>query len=145
MFAPRFPSHKVAVQPYSLPPTPPLSYAESLDDDFPVFEASIPSSLTSSRASHFTVPPPGALVYEQRVHRPPKKLTRRERARLRYGGLLFDWETLVVHALFLALLLVAYLALSRLVAPAHLARLGARATWYLTGGGTSASGLVARP
>ncbi|TNY21310.1 hypothetical protein DMC30DRAFT_205711 [Rhodotorula diobovata] len=109
-------SSKVAVRPYTLPPTPPLSpvtsegsYAESLDEHCPpppcptaaAVQPTRSSSSNSSQPSFLTVPPPGALVFDQRVHRyPPKPFTRRERARLWYGGLLFEtlesWESLLV-------------------------------------------------
>lgn len=99
-------SSKVAVRPYTLPPTPPLSpvtsegsYAESLDEHCPpppcptaaAVQPARSSSSSSSQPALLTVPPPGALVFDQRVHRyPPKPFTRRERARLWYGGLLFE-------------------------------------------------------
>ena len=90
MLVPRSLSHTVVVERHSanLAPSPPLSptsssgsYAESLEDE---------DGACAEESQLTTVPPPHALVYPQRVHRAPRRLSRRERARLRYGGMLFD-------------------------------------------------------
>ncbi|BGP50996.1 hypothetical protein JCM10450v2_006922 [Rhodotorula kratochvilovae] len=130
------PSSSYRSRPCSLPPSPPAT------PTLPV--APLPRLEAFDSAAHCTQPPPGALVFPQHLHRPPRKLGRAERAKVWYDGLLFEtlepWESLLVHLLLLSLILFAYLALSRLFAPARLARVDARWRWYLTGrGGAGAS------
>ncbi|BGP57747.1 hypothetical protein JCM8202_002400 [Rhodotorula sphaerocarpa] len=85
----------------------------------------------------FTVPPKGALVFEQHVHRYPKPISGSQRLSIWYRGLFWEtlepWENILIHSLLFAFVSIMYLACSRVFAPAHLSRLTDRARWYLTG------------
>ncbi|GAA6018107.1 hypothetical protein JCM10207_006083 [Rhodosporidiobolus poonsookiae] len=109
------------------PSPPPLSPAST-------------TSTASSSASSYTVPPPGALVFKQHLHRPPRELTTREKLKAAYVAnsavnTLEPWEQWLVHAFFLALVALAYLTLSRVFAPSALAGLAHRVRFYLFGAG----------
>ncbi|GJN93047.1 hypothetical protein Rhopal_006092-T1 [Rhodotorula paludigena] len=119
-------------------PSPPLSDKSSLLS----FDSAPPSPSDVDPASPYTRPPPGALVFAQHVHRCPPKMTFTERSKVWYAGLLSEtleaWESLLLHFLLLALFALVYLALSRLLAPAVLARLETRVRFYLFGAGSHA-------
>ncbi|KWU44550.1 hypothetical protein RHOSPDRAFT_33877 [Rhodotorula sp. JG-1b] len=95
------------------------------------------SSDLASSPSPYTVPPRGALVFQQHVHRIPKPMRPSQKFKLWYRGIFWEtlepWENILVHALLIALVSILYFAVSRVFAPSHVARLTSRAQWYLTG------------
>ncbi|GAA5944330.1 uncharacterized protein JCM15063_006562 [Sporobolomyces koalae] len=99
-------------------------------------------------ASMYTIPPPTAQFFHQRVHRPPKPFTKREEWQIWYSAnfgsnLLEPWENILIHALFLSILLLTYVALYRILSLSSLARIGARLRFYATGVMSKSSTLVA--
>ncbi|GAA5900748.1 uncharacterized protein JCM6883_004643 [Sporobolomyces salmoneus] len=82
----------------------------------------------------------------QKVSKPPKPFTRFEEWKLWYSAnfgsnLLEPWENILIHLLFLSILALTYVALSRLLSFATLTRLGSRLKFYAIGGGLERSTL----
>ncbi|GAA5984485.1 hypothetical protein JCM11641_006999 [Rhodosporidiobolus odoratus] len=98
-----------------------------------------PASTLVLTQPEFTTPPPGALVFHHHVHRyPPKPLSKVEQWQIYYSGsmaivTLEPWESWLVHSLFLLLILLTYLTLSRLFSPSTLTGFASRMRFYLFG------------
>ncbi|GAA6030986.1 hypothetical protein JCM8097_008970 [Rhodosporidiobolus ruineniae] len=140
-------------------PTPPSSPRSSLASSSPP-DSPVSSHAPEQPGAPYTQPPPGALVFRQRVHRPPPPLSFRDRLLLAYEGnfaivTLERWEAWLVHTLFLALLAVLYLSFSRLffatpsspgagaggaLGSSAAERLAGRMRFYLFGGEAAAAG-----
>ncbi|GAA5886507.1 hypothetical protein JCM6882_001662 [Rhodosporidiobolus microsporus] len=137
-----------------LHPSPPHSAAEPCSTSPPASRsvaspAAAAASPTSS-SSHYTTSPPGALVFDQHVHRPPRPMKRSEQWKLAYMGnfavvTLEPWESWLVHVFLLSLLALSALFLSRLFAPTSLLSAATRLKYYLVGvpSASSASHFVA--
>ncbi|POY75896.1 hypothetical protein BMF94_0979 [Rhodotorula taiwanensis] len=100
--------------------------------------------ITAADTFHpYTIPPKGALVFQQHVHRYPKPMRRSQKVKLWYRGVFWEtlepWENYLVHALLFTLMSILYFAVSRVFAPSHLTKMTGRAQWYLTGVASVAS------
>ncbi|GAA5998674.1 hypothetical protein JCM5350_000226 [Sporobolomyces pararoseus] len=90
-------------------------------------------------ALDYSIPPPTAqFFHSERVSKPPKKFTKKEEWMLWYSAnfgtnLLEPWENILLHLLFLSILVLTYIALSRFLKLSTLARIGSRIQFYATG------------
>ncbi|GAA5879455.1 hypothetical protein JCM1840_007045 [Sporobolomyces johnsonii] len=113
------------------PPSPPSPSASPY---------SPPPAPSHAAFNPYTIPPPEARYFKQHVHRYPAPMSVWERAALWYSAnlasnLLEPWEKVVIHALFFALLTLLYIALSRILSAAQIAKLSGRMRFYITGRG----------
>ncbi|GAA5948389.1 hypothetical protein JCM3765_001402 [Sporobolomyces pararoseus] len=99
-------------------------------------------------ALDYSIPPPTAQFFHtERVSKPRKKFTKKEEWKLWYSAnfgtnLLEPWENILLHLLFISILILTYVALSRLLKFSTLARIGGRMRFYATGGIVEKSSLL---
>ncbi|GAA5847266.1 hypothetical protein JCM3766R1_005566 [Sporobolomyces carnicolor] len=122
------------------------SYGEQREPTFTSEFSFEPRGEHDHDASWDEFPPPTAQFFPAASSRSrsasttPRKFTKREEWQLWYSAnfatnLLEPWENILIHLLFLSILALSYVALSRVFALSTLTRLATRLRFYVTGGG----------